>query len=77
MKKLAPTVLTGVLFGAVTGAALAGVSEYFNERWEWADIDVWVLPAAVAGASLGGGVGGLTGLVVAAFRYRAGNAKFR
>jgi len=79
MRKLAPAVLTGMASGAVIGAALALANHYFNERWQawWSELDLWVLSGACAGAALGAGVGGLTGLVIAAFRYEAGNAKFR
>ena len=66
MKKILLATLIGMLVGAIAGALILGMDQWFSERWQVdsAEIEKWVSIAVFMGVFIGAIAGALIGLVV-------------
>ena len=72
MRRIVLATLIGIFAGAIAGALILGVDQWFRERWQTdpAEIEKWVSIAAFTGASMGAIAGALIGLIVGFAKYR-------
>jgi hypothetical protein len=78
MRGIILTTLIGILAGAIAGALILGIDQWFRERWQTdsAEIEKWVSIAVFMGASMGAIGGGLVGLIVGIAKSRNCSVKF-
>ncbi|MEP6741072.1 MAG: hypothetical protein ABJB61_01130 [bacterium] len=72
MKRIVLTTLIGTFAGAIAGALILGVDQWYRERWQIdsAEIEKWVFIAAFIGALMGAIGGAFVGLVVGLAKSR-------